>query len=514
MSFDVNPDTLFQASVKFLDDRRWTDTVLGALMSELSGTQGMAGADVFIGEKFAKQYDAAAGQAAEGLAKLDVHLGQIASGLLGSATNYWRADSASNMQFPIDTAAPAQQLECDQAYAFKKEQVPTAQGAGVDTWDVIADTALAAVWPQGDTGKMRKAAQAWTKTAQFLSRLDVEVGTAVTMVTGPNTGDTITAFGSHCAQLVGNACLFKPVQGGPAIPNLQAYCAQLATYCDTAADKIDEARSQVKDLLIAAGLIAAAGVLLTVFTFGASDAAAGAIDAGLIAEAEGIVIAAEATIAAELSATMVAEIETYLASLSAVRVISGSFIIAGSIVLGGIVLGPGGSPAYAAPGIPAPPGGPGGLGSSWPELTQAEKDAFDAWKKNLFHRPEGRQGPEYNYQRRVAGPDWYEVPAGPGEAIRADGLRSADGAYVEAKYTHDPKCTVYSLDNATGRPDFLYQKILGEQDSEVRRYTDAINNPANKGKFLEVDCNDPALVPYYQALMLKNHTPGRVIVVP
>lgn len=170
---NVNPDTLFQASVKFLDNRRWTDTVLGALMSELSGTEGMAGADVFIGEKFSEQYDTAAGHAAEGLAKLDVHLGQIASGLLGSAANYWRADAASNMQFPIDVAAPAQQLECDEAYSFKKEQVPKAQGAGVDTWDIIADTALAAVWPQGDTGKMRKAAQAWSKVAAFLSRLDI-----------------------------------------------------------------------------------------------------------------------------------------------------------------------------------------------------------------------------------------------------------------------------------------------------------------------------------------------------
>ena len=62
---------------------------------------------------------------------------------------------ATSVAVKIDTAAPAQQLECDHAYAFKREQVPTAQGAGVDTWDVIADTALALVWPQGDTGKKR-----------------------------------------------------------------------------------------------------------------------------------------------------------------------------------------------------------------------------------------------------------------------------------------------------------------------------------------------------------------------
>lgn len=124
-------------------------------------------------------------------------------------------------------------------------------------------------------------------------------------------------------------------------------------------------------------------------------------------------------------------------------------------------------------------------------------------------------GPAYDYQRRVAGPNVYRVPTGNGDTtIDADGLRSSDGAYVDTKYTKDPKCSVYSLDNATDRPDFLYENVLLQQDDEVRRYTDAINNPANKGKFLEVACNDPALVPYYEALMLKNHTPGQVVVVP
>ena len=122
VSFNVDPNTLFNASVRFLDLRTHTDKVLGGMITELASTSGMAGADEIIGAKFAERYDKAARQAAEGVAKIDVHLGQIASGLLSTATNYWRADAASNMQFPVDVNAPAQQLQCDNAYAFERRR--------------------------------------------------------------------------------------------------------------------------------------------------------------------------------------------------------------------------------------------------------------------------------------------------------------------------------------------------------------------------------------------------------
>ena len=99
--------------------------------------------------------------------------------------------------------------------------------------------------------------------------------------------------------------------------------------------------------------------------------------------------------------------------------------------------------------------------------------------------------------------------------INADGLRSSDGAYVvDAKYTADPSSSVYNLDNADTIFKPVYTKVLGEQNSEIYRYTEAIANPANQGKFLEVDVNDPGLVSYYVALMAKYHTPGRVAVIP
>src|SRR3954462_9302010 len=119
MTFAVNPDTLFDASSQFLDLRGAADGLLGNLLGGLSGTGGMAGADK-LGGKFASLYDPAAEAAATALAKVDVHLGQIASGLLATATNYWRADAASNMQFPIDVGAPAQRLECDRAASYRE----------------------------------------------------------------------------------------------------------------------------------------------------------------------------------------------------------------------------------------------------------------------------------------------------------------------------------------------------------------------------------------------------------
>jgi hypothetical protein len=102
----------------------------------------------------------------------------------------------------------------------------------------------------------------------------------------------------------------------------------------------------------------------------------------------------------------------------------------------------------------------------------------------------------------------------PGVNMDADGLRSSDGAYVDAKYTDDSSCSVYNLDNASTIFKPVYQKVLNNQDWEIQRYTAAITNPANQGKFLEIDVNDPALVSYYVALMTKYHTRGRVVVIP
>ena len=132
--------------------------------------------------------------------------------------------------------------------------------------------------------------------------------------------------------------------------------------------------------------------------------------------------------------------------------------------------------------------------------------------------PETHTGPAYDYQRRVAGPNVYRMSTGlgpPSATIDADGVRAFDGAIIDAKYTKDPSCSPYNLDNAeTLRPDFLYGNILNGQDNEMARYTAALNNPANAGKFVEFIVNDPALIPYYEALMIKNGTHGRVIYQP
>lgn len=85
---------------------------------------------------------------------------------------------------------------------------------------------------------------------------------------------------------------------------------------------------------------------------------------------------------------------------------------------------------------------------------------------------------------------------------------------IDTKYTADPSCSPYNLDNAKTLFQPVYTSVLGQQDSEIRRYTAAITNPANHGKFLEIDVNNPALVSYYVALMAKYHTRGRVSVIP
>lgn len=143
--------------------------------------------------------------------------------------------------------------------------------------------------------RLRDAARSWTMAAQSLDNLTAGLSQAVVAITDNNHTDCVVARSEFWDSLAGPDGLFGRLTGT---------CHQLAGACNDYAQAIDDAHDRLKTALaeagIAAGLTTLAGILLTPFTFGASDEAAAAADA---AEAEAIA----APIVEEFAPTVEAE---------------------------------------------------------------------------------------------------------------------------------------------------------------------------------------------------------------
>jgi hypothetical protein len=99
-------------------------------------------------------------------------------------------------------------------------------------------------------------------------------------------------------------------------------CESLANACESYAGAIDKARHDLKVALaeigVAVALTTVAGILLTLFTGGGSDAAAGAADAAEVAAiAEPVIEGFEAEVAAEVDSAIAADVATALEGVAA-----------------------------------------------------------------------------------------------------------------------------------------------------------------------------------------------------
>jgi hypothetical protein len=56
--------------------------------------------------------------------------------------------------------------------------------------------------------------------------------------------------------------------------------------------------------------------------------------------------------------------------------------------------------------------------------------------------------------------------------------------------------------------------LLKGDDSELGRYREVIDNPANHAQYLEIDTPDKTTVGYWQFLAARNHVKSNVRVVP
>jgi uncharacterized protein YukE len=523
--FHVDPAQMLVSSAGFTDLQSWAGQIHRGLIGSLDDAAGMAGDDD-AGHAFAAKYDPAAQAVVNGLGRAVGQLGGTANGLYTMAMNYIRtdADVAASLMQPQQLPASSSP-QCDTE--SRPVAIPTAVGHA--SWAVRE--IIAKFWPQGDPGKLRQAAQDWQRAAELINRLGMEGDKQVQPVTAGSTAKAVDSFASNWRRMY-----VECTTTGPLLNTLSTTAHQLGQACDTYAQKIDDLRTHLEHMAEIAGGVAVAGIALTVFTLGASDAVAAGGEAAIAAEAGAAALAMTAEVEAGAELAVLAEaasvVDAAAAGLIPVTTAAGVTAAATTLALasaGSAAASPLSTPATTpVPGSPLPPD----PASRFPILPGPQQAQVRQWMARM--QTDGRTSPALGptgrkpkidarraYQLRVAGDTEYQlyttVPDGKGgqKSMNADGVRPQDGAAVDAKYVGEqPSCkSPLRLNNVDNVPDYVYESTEKSQGDEIVRYGSAFQDPRNKVNHLEIITNDDKAGAYYDAMLAAKGVPGETRIV-
>ncbi|WP_405412002.1 restriction endonuclease fold toxin-2 domain-containing protein [Streptomyces decoyicus] len=517
--FHVDPPKMLVSSAGFTDLQSWASQIHRGLVGSLDDVAGMAGDDD-TGHSFAAKYDPAARAFVHALGKGVAQLGGTANGLYTMALNYIRTDADVAAKFMKPQELPASSNpQCDEEH--KKFEIPTAVGRA--NW--VVREIIARFWPQGDPEKLRQAAKDWRHVGHLVSRLGTEGDKLIRTVTASSEAKAVDSCAANWRKVHNGG------ETGPLLNTLSTSAQKLASACDAYAQGIDDLRDKLEDLALAAGGVAAAGVALTVFTFGVSDVAAAGGEAAIVAEA-GIAAAALTTeIEASAELAVLAEAASVIDAAAAdlipiTSAASAPLAAAGARLSLAAATG-------VTPGLPPLPPDPN---SRYANLSPHEQTQFRQWMTQMAAdgrtstavdpaNVKGDKAARREYQIRVAGSTEYslyttEIHAegkkkGQQRSMDADGVRPQDGAAIDAKYVAQrPSCrSPLRLGNVDNVPDFVYKNVADAQEDELGRYTSAIHDPRNKVNHLEVVTNDEKAGAYFDAMMAAKKTPGETRIV-
>ena len=292
---DVTPDEVNSAAGTFAKQQDQLGNVWSNLASSLSA--GMAGNDGGA-QKFAAKYDPAAKAVWKAFGSAIRVIGGTAKGLVQTANNYVKAEEHSTVgKKPAGDKFPPPMV-ADDIYVTGPDPAEGEGHSSVPDW-------LSKYWPNGDPDKLRDAAKAWRTARDGVGDVTTTLHGAIIGITDYNSADDIAAMDKFWDSIA------KPGDKKAVLTGLHDACDDIAKACDAYAKAIDDARDNLKTALAEAGiavvLTTAVGVLLSVFTLGGSDAAAGAADAAEVAAIAGPVVEEfEATVATEVG-TAIAE---------------------------------------------------------------------------------------------------------------------------------------------------------------------------------------------------------------
>lgn len=251
---DVEPETFDAASKVVGHDMagRLTEAVAD-LEHGLAMTAGMAGSDPG-GTRWASAYDEAASATAGVVTDLANACAKIAEMLEQTGFNHGAAEDASNPARTVPTGP-------DTTTYFPRPAVtpppppPAGGGSGgpPDGWGLIQQ-AVGYVWPNGDPGRLRAAAEAWTSAAGAIDAANRSFPEAIEAIRGqqsPEVDDAATV----CQTLSQH------------IEDTAAACRDLSTACTDYANHLDQAHqdidNELADLLASTAVIEGAGIVGT-----------------------------------------------------------------------------------------------------------------------------------------------------------------------------------------------------------------------------------------------------------
>jgi len=288
----ITPEELAHAGQRFADGQDRLNSAATTLWEALVGLSGMAGGDE-VGEKFAARYDPAVKSLLAVLQSGIAAFGGISRGLVVTGRNYATAEHHSTARGGVPLPDFADPLVVDEVVFGVPDTAAGGHVSGVNRF-------LAKYWPQGDDGKLDQAAAAFEAAQRSLTSLGEDAQACVNGLLASNMSPALTDFSGVWTKVW--------AYGGGSMGQATDACGSLASACRQFAKSIRTAHHRLEEIAAAVGVVTTAGVLLTVFTVGLSDAGAAALDAEIAGDAA--VVASE--FAVEVSAEVEAAIEAEL----------------------------------------------------------------------------------------------------------------------------------------------------------------------------------------------------------
>ncbi|MFF2077642.1 hypothetical protein ACFVXG_23155 [Kitasatospora sp. NPDC058162] len=150
-------------------------------------------------------------------------------------------------------------------------------------------------WPDADSDKLRKVADAWEAMATALDNVTVPTNQAAAAIVANNHGPAIDAFGTFWGQYYGGKDTAGKGKGW--LPETADACRALAKALREFADAVDKAIKKLEEEAAIVGGTLIAGTALAFFTLGISEGAALTASAGIVAAAATLGVTVSETIA-------------------------------------------------------------------------------------------------------------------------------------------------------------------------------------------------------------------------
>lgn len=271
----MTPEEVAHVGGQFADGQRRLDDAATALIEALDGLAGCAGGDS-TGESFAARVDPAV-RSLIGILESGVStFGGLAGGLVATARNYAAAEHHST---PQDTGSPD---EFGAPGVIDLVVYPTPGSMAGGRVEGV-NRFLARYWPHGDPGRLRAVATAFTAAGSALRSLGTDAQRCVDALLESNISPALDGFGAVWTLVWGDS--------GGSMGHAVDTCSTLADACSHLADQIDRAHHALEEAAAAVGIVTAAGLVLTIFSAGLSDAIAAELDSAIAVDAT--VIASE-----------------------------------------------------------------------------------------------------------------------------------------------------------------------------------------------------------------------------